>query len=194
MIQPSQLPREVSQHDYRQPPQVVGVAFGETILSRTDISFYFCMHHEGLTILHQSRTRSVSPAFGAWTHKAHAIWKTFPRTDSPLDARSSTGILSCQLRSLWGKVPTHFIRSPWISLAIASRSRASVSSSTSKDDRRSYWIVSLSSEIRTKKAYQGKLRDGSCDKNVGPLHGKRLLGSFGTIRHWILNCSWQIAQ
>lgn len=48
---------------------------------------------EILTMLHQSRTRSVSAALGAWTQRAQAIWNTLPRTDSPFDARSSTGML-----------------------------------------------------------------------------------------------------
>jgi len=38
MIQPSRLPQEVSLRDYQQPPRVVEVAFGGTILSRTDMS------------------------------------------------------------------------------------------------------------------------------------------------------------
>lgn len=52
---------------------------------------------------------------------------------------------------------SYFIRSPCISLAIASRSRASVSSSTSSDDRRSYYIISLSLQSRPRELTKANL-------------------------------------
>jgi len=71
------------------------------------------------------------------------MWKTLPRTDSPLEARSSTGILAVSIVTLSDVGWTHFISSPCISLAIASRSRPSESSPTSSDERRSYYYGQL---------------------------------------------------
>lgn len=85
------------------------------------------------------------------------------------------------------------MRREWISRAMASRSRASDSSSTFNAARRSYWEISVV-QLNTGTSYQGKLRDPGRDEDVRTLHRKHLPRRSRHIRQRILDSLRHLPQ